>query len=155
MTQIFRRFFAGRAKPVLAWILGVMATVVLGVGFQTQNVISKLNAVGAEVSLGDRLSMTAYDIFHLGSLYGIFISVALAIAFLIGERVIHFAKANRTLVYAAAGAVAIWVLLFTMKTQFFDTHIIAGARDAIGISLQMLAGAVGGFVFSKVSLQRA
>jgi len=50
-----------------------------------------------------------------------------------------------------AGAVAILVMLFAMKAKFFDIHIIAGARDGLGISLQMLAGAIGGFVFAKIS----
>lgn len=138
-------------KNVLAWIFAVVTTVILGVVFQTQNVIARLGDIGADVSLGERLVMTGYDISHLGTLYGVFISLAFLIAFLVGGLVYRFAKFGRSVVYAMAGAVAILVMLFAMKANFFDIHIIAGARDMPGIALQMLAGAIGGFVFSRAS----
>lgn len=140
-------------KIMAAWVLAVLATVLVGVVFQTQNVIARLNDIGANVSLTDRLSMTSYDIIHLGSLYGAFIAIAFLIAFLAGGIVFHLAKFGRPFVYVVAGAVAMLIMLFAMKQVFFDTHLIAGARDALGISLQMLAGAIGGFVFARVSRQ--
>lgn len=140
-------------KIMAAWVLAVLATVLVGVVFQTQNVIARLNDIGANVSLTDRLSMTSYDIIHLGSLYGAFIAIAFLIAFLSGGIVFHLAKFGRPFVYVVAGAVAILIMLFAMKQVFFDTHLIAGARDALGISLQMLAGAIGGFVFARMSRQ--
>lgn len=140
-------------KIMAAWVLAVLATVLVGVVFQTQNVIARLNDIGANVSLTDRLSMTSYDIIHLGSLYGAFIAIAFLIAFLAGGIVFHLAKFGRPFVYVVAGAVAMLIMLLAMKQVFFDTHLIAGARDALGISLQMLAGAIGGFVFARVSRQ--
>lgn len=138
-------------KRVLAWILAVTVTVVLGVAFQTQNVIARLGEIGANVTIGERLSMTGYDIFHLGSMYGIFILIAFFLAFLVGGTVFRFAKFGRHLIYAVAGAIAILAMLFAMKNAFFDVHLIAGARDGIGIAMQMLAGAIGGFVFALIS----
>lgn len=140
-------------KIMAAWVLAVLATVLVGVVFQTQNVIARLNDIGANVSLTDRLSMTSYDIIHLGSLYGAFIAIAFLIAFLAGGIVFHLAKFGRPFVYVVAGAVAMLIMLLAMKQVFFDTHLIAGARDALGISLQMLAGAIGGFVFARASRQ--
>ena len=95
--------------------------------------------------------MTFYDLQHLGSLYGIFIAIALAVAFLIGGVVFRFAKIGRPVVYIFAGSVAMLVMLFAMKEAFFDVHLIAGARSGKGIGLQMLAGGVGGWVFAWVS----
>jgi len=123
----------------------------LGITFQTQNVLARLGDIGADVSFGDRLSMTFYDIQHLGSLYIIFISIALAVAFLLGGLVYRFAKFGRPIIYMVAGGVAILVMLFAMKAQFFDVHIIAGARDAFGLGLQMLAGAIGGLIFARIT----
>lgn len=140
-------------KIMAAWGLAVLATVLVGVVFQTQNVIARLNDIGANVSLTDRLSMTSYDIIHLGSLYGAFIAIAFLIAFLAGGIVFHLAKFGRPFVYVVAGAVAMLIMLFAMKQVFFDTHLIPGARDALGISLQMLAGAIGGLVFARASRQ--
>lgn len=141
-------------KHIVAWLAAVIAVVLLGVIFQTQNIISRLGALGADVSFGQRLSMTAYDITHLGSLYGVFIALALAIAFLASGLAYRFAKFGRPIIYTVAGGVAILVMLFLMKRAFFDVHIIAGARDGLGISLQMLAGAIGGFVFAKLTATR-
>ena len=138
-------------RLIAAWLMAVLVTLCLAVIFQTQNVIARLNALGGEIGFGDRLSMTFYDLQHLGSLYGIFLTIALLIAFLAGGALFSFVKFGRPIIYMVAGAVAIFVMLFAMKTQFFDIHIIAGARDGIGIALQMLAGAIGGFVFSKIS----
>jgi len=141
----------GIIKRIGGWIAAALTTVIIGVAFQTQNVLARLNGIGADVGLADRLSMTGYDIFYLGKPYFVFIGIALAIAFLAGGLVYRLAKFGRPMIYTVAGAIAILVLLFAMKTQFFGTHIIAGARDGIGISLQMLAGALGGFVFATVS----
>lgn len=138
-------------KHIVAWLAAVIAVVLLGVIFQTQNIISRLGNLDANVSFGERLSMTTYDIIHLGSLYGIFIAIALAIAFLASGLAYRFAKFGRPIIYAVAGGVAVLVMLFLMKRAFFDVHIIAGARDGLGISLQMLAGAIGGFVFAKLT----
>lgn len=136
---------------IIAWPIAVLVTLCLAVIFQTQNVIANLNDLGGNIGFGDRLSMTFYDLQHLGSLYGIFIALALLIAFLAGALVFKFAKFGRPVIYIMAGAIAIFVMLFAMKAQFFDIHIIAGAKDGFGIVLQMLAGAIGGFIFSKIS----
>jgi len=145
---------SGIIKRIGGWIAAALTTVILGVVFQTQNVLAKLNDIGADVSFGERLSMTAYDIFRLGSLYIIFIGIAFAIAFLAGGAVFRIAKFGRPMIYMVAGAAAMLVMLMLMKEVFFGTQVIAGARDTVGLSLQMLAGALGGFVFSRVSARR-
>jgi len=141
----------GFFKRLFALISAVITTVVLGVTFQTQNVLARLGAIGADISAADRLSMTAYDIHHLGSLYAIFVSIALLITLLICGLIVKFVKFGRPLIYAVGGAAAMLVMLFAMKMRFFDIHLLAGARDIIGISLQMLAGALGAFVFAKIN----
>jgi len=139
-------------KCALGWAAAVITTVMVGVILQTQNVLAKLGGIGADIGLAERLSMTFYDLRYLGSLYLIFVAIAFLVAFLVGGLVFRLAKFGRPIIYAVAGAVAILVMLFSMKQAFFDIHMIAGARDTFGIGLQMLAGAIGGLVFSKVSL---
>ena len=146
------RDMSGIFKRIGGWFAAVITTVVIGVGLQTQNVLARLENIGAnDISLMERLSMTIYDLRYLGSLYIIFVSMALAIAFLIGGLVFRFAKFGRPIIYIVAGGIALLVMLFGMKQAFFDIHLIAGARDGFGIGLQMLAGAIGGFVFSRIS----
>jgi hypothetical protein len=138
-------------RYVAGWVLAVISTVVLAVIFQTQNLIARLGDVGAEITLGQRLAMTAKDILHLGSLYGIFIAAALLIAFLAGGGVYRLAKFGRPIVYVVAGAVAMGVMLTLMKQQFFDVQIIGGARDTFGFAAQLVAGAIGGWVFARMT----
>lgn len=138
-------------KRLFAWALAVLTTTTLAVTFQSQNIISRLNSLGGDIGLRDRLSHTFYDLIHLGSLYGVFIAIALAIAFLSGGLIFKIVKYGKPLIYICAGSIAIIVMLLTMKQVFFDVHIIGGARNIGGLLLQMLAGGLGGLVFSKVS----
>ncbi|MEM7729186.1 MAG: hypothetical protein AAF311_07910 [Pseudomonadota bacterium] len=137
-----------------AWIAGALATTAIGVFFQTQNVIARLGAIGAEIGLDERLSMSAYDLVHLSSLYGIFIAVGTLVAYLAGLGVHRLAGFGRPVIFALAGAVAMLVMLMLMKQAFFGVHLIAGARDALGIGLQMLAGALGGLLFARLTVPR-
>lgn len=142
-------------KRVLGWtgrvLIAVIVTVIMAVAMQTQRVIGGLNNAGASVPFGERLSMTVYDISHLGTLYGVFIFIAFVIAFLAAARLFQAVEAKREIIYVVAGAVAMFVMLMLMKKAFFDVHIIAGARDGLGIALQMLAGAIGGYVFARLT----
>ena len=142
---------SGFFKRIGGWIAAVVTTVIFGIFLQTQNVLARLEGIGADIGLAERLSMSFFDLRYLGSLYIIFVGLALAIAFLVGGLVFRFAKFGRPLIYTVAGAIALLTMLFGMKQVFFDIHMIAGARDGLGISLQMLAGGIGGFVFAKLS----
>jgi len=73
------------------------------------------------------------------------------IAFLAGGTVYRFAKFGRPLVYMIAGAAAMLVMLLFMKQAFFGVDIVAGARDGLGLGLQMLCGAVRGYVFARLT----
>lgn len=138
-----------------SWILAALFTVLLGVSLQTQMVIAGLNDLGANIGLLQSLSMTAYDIRYLGQIYGLFTFIALLIAFLAGGLLYHFIKFGRRFIYAVAGGTAMLVLLFSMKKVFFNIHMIAGASEALGISLQVFAGLVGGLLFARLSEKKS
>ena len=138
-------------KRIGSWLAAVIIAVILGVTLQTQNIIARLGNLGADIGLSERLSMTVYDIIHLGSLYGIFIAIALGVAFLASGFLFRFTKFGRSIIYPVAGGLAILVMLLLMKRAFFDVHIIAGARDSFGIALQILAGATGGWIFAHLT----
>ena len=141
-------------KRLFAWGLAVLTTTGFAVIFQSQNIIARLNGLGGNIGFSDRLSVTFYDLTHLGSLYAIFIAIALAIAFLSGALVYKIAKLGRPVIYICAGAIAMIVMLLMMKEVFFGVAIIAGARDMAGLAFQMVAGGLGGFVFSKISASK-
>lgn len=136
---------------ITKWAITCLIAVILAVISQTQLVLSRLSELGAEISFGDRLSTTIFDIQHLGSFYGLFIAIALAVAFLVSGLLYHFIKFGRQIIYAIAGGTAIFVLLFSMKAAFFNIHIIAGARDFFGILLQVIIGILAGLVFARLT----
>ncbi|MDP1627735.1 hypothetical protein [Parvibaculum sp.] len=137
-------------KIVLAFVLAVVVTTVLGSIAHTQFVLAGLADVGADVSLSDRLSMTAHDIVGMGPLYGAIIGLGFVVAMLAGALVFRLAGTQRTLIYVVAGAAAVAVALTTMGIVY-DITPIAGARSTLGFVTQMVAGALGGFAFARVS----
>ena len=105
-------------KFLLGWVLGALSTTALGVLLQTQNVIARLGSIGAEIGVGERLSMSLYDLIHLGSLYVIFVAAGTFVAYLAGLLVYRLAGFGRPIVFAVAGAVAMLVMLLLMKQAF-------------------------------------
>ncbi len=137
-------------KIVLAFVLAVVVTTVLGSIAHTQFVLAGLAELGVAVSLSDRLSMTVHDIGGMGPLYGAIIGLGFVVAMLAAALVFRLVGAQRALIYTVAGAVAVAVALTTMGIVY-DITPIAGARSALGFIAQMVAGAFGGFVFARVS----
>jgi len=142
-----RRF----GKIILAFVISVVLATLLATLFSTQFVIAGLTQAGAEISLGERLNMTLYDLGHLGRLYGIFILIGLAIAFLAAALVYRFAKTKRALIYVVAGMACFVVMLYLMQAVFFGVPIIAGARSTMGLIFQVLAGGLGGYMFARLT----
>lgn len=138
-------------KNFLILIVSVLFTAIFATLFQTQKVIAALNEIGTSVSFPDRVSMSFYDLSHLGITYGVLILLAFLAAFLVAGTLYKFIKFGRLLIYSVAGGTAIFVMLLLMKNAFFDVPIIAGARDSFGLALQTLAGIFGGFIFAVLT----
>lgn len=142
-------------KWMAAVAIAAVVTMVIGSVISTQRVIGGLGEAGASVGFSERLSMTGYDAVHFGTFYGVFIFIALLIAFAAGALVYRFAKTGRSVVYITAGATAMLVMLLAMEGVFFGVPIVGGARDALGLIFQVLAGAIGGAVFARLTAEAA
>lgn len=132
----------------LGLVLASIFMALAGVIVQTQFVLAALSAAGAEISAGDRLSMTVSDVAGLGPLYLVFILIGFAIAFGAGALLLRFAPLPRTIVYAVAGAVCMIVMLMLMREVFFGVPVIAGARSLAGEISQAVCGAAAGAFFA-------
>jgi len=140
---------------ISSWLGAALLTTLLAVIIQTQMVIAMLPETAPTVPVSERLSMTAYDIQHLGSLLFGFVLIALLVAFLVSELLARFFPVRlRQIILIVAGAVAIFVMLRAMKAQFFDIDIIAGARNALGYGLLILSGAIGGALFARLTRRK-
>jgi hypothetical protein len=79
------------------------------------------------------------------------IVLALLVGFLVAWPMKRVLKPIAPFAYPIAGAAAIALALYLMSKQFYGTTPIAGARGALGFTLQCLAGAAGGYVFAALN----
>ena len=138
MAKFIRVFFGFVAAALTAYGAGSV--------LNTQFVIG---AHGVPVSLGDRLNMTAFDVSNM-TLYLIIIAFGFALAFIIAAILKRFLPGLAAIAYPLAGAVAIGTALGLMYMNF-QTVPISGARSTFGFLAQMLAGALGGWVFHTLN----
>ncbi|MEQ8268076.1 MAG: hypothetical protein RH982_12840 [Parvibaculum sp.] len=137
-------------KIVMAFVLAVIVATVLGSIAHTQFVLAGLTDLNVVIPLSERISMTLQDIAGMGPLYGGIVGLGFLAAMLAGALVFRFAGTQRTLIYSVAGAVAVAVALTAMG-MVYDITPIAGARSTAGFIAQMIAGALGGLTFARLS----
>ena len=136
-------------RLLLHFLFSSIITIVSACILQTQMVIFGLTELGVEVPINDRVHMTWLDLLGLFPSYGIIIIIGLAIAFACTKAIFHFTAAVSYYWYVLAGGVAMFVIILAMQPVLGVT-LLAGARSSFGISLQILAGLLGGFCFSTL-----
>ncbi len=148
--EFLKRYFS-------SFFLSWLAAFTLASFSHSQFIVNGLISVGAEISIAQRIGLTLYDWLGLAKGYGLFIAVGLLIAFIVAAFLIwvarKYAQRSERFLYPLAGACALAAILLSMQ-HLFDVVAIAGARD-LGFYGQCLAGAVGGWVFYKVSKSSA
>ena len=140
-------------KGVMAFGLAVVITAVAGAVVHSQFIVANMAEMGHPVALGDRIAWTGHDIVGMFSTYAPIIALAFVLAFPIAAHVSRRLNRLRTFGYTLAGAAAIVCALLVMK-QMLDISGVAGARTALGIAAQGLAGALGGWLFALTSRAR-
>lgn len=146
---IWGQIMAVTLRFLFGLFAGGVAAYVVGTILNSQFV---MNAHPVSVSVGDRFNMTMFDISNMG-LYLVIILVSFLIAFLIAAVLKRFLPRMSRVAYPIAGAAAIGTSLGLMYIMF-QTVPISGARSALGFLAQVLAGAIGGWVFGKVLLRK-
>lgn len=137
------------AKLFISFAISVVVAYTLASLAHTQQVLSGLLQLGVVIPVADRITMMAGDWLGL-YLYLAVIAIGLLIAFCFMALVRRVLPVPGTLIYAVAGALAMLVILGSMR-ELGSLTPIAGARGALGLSLQCLAGAIGGAVFGLLN----
>ena len=107
-----------------------------------------MKAHGVPISLAERVNMSAFDVSNMW-LYFVVILIALLLGFLIAMALKRLLPGLSRYAFPIAGAVAIGATLGLMYLQF-QTVPISGARSGLGFASQVLAGGIGGWVFSRI-----
>ncbi len=141
-------------RIVVGYLLAVVATTAFAAAFHTHMVVAGLKKSGAAIPVNAQLGMTASDLAGLAPQYGMVIGIALLVGFLIAALLRRVLKPLALIAYPLAGAAAIAVALTAMGMAFDGITPIAGARSALGLALQCLAGAIGGLIFSMIAVRK-
>jgi len=139
-------------RRLAAFVSAVLITTVLGSiahSLFIQQAWLQAAGAGAEIPTGERISWITHDLIGLQPLYGGLVAVGLLIAFLASGLLARY-TGLRTIVFAVAGAVAMFTL-FTIMRMELGTVGVFGARGTMGIGAQMAAGLIAGLVFAVIT----
>lgn len=135
-------------RMFVAFAASVIATYALAAIFYTQQVIAKQAAIGAVYTPAQQIDTYVQNLIGL-SIYGLIITITCAIAFLVAFGAKRVLKPLAPVAYPVAGATGMFVMLILVEQMLGGgAGIIGGARDALGVALQCLAGFLGGVVFA-------
>lgn len=134
-------------KLLLHFAISALICAVIACLFHTQMVLLELQKLDVAISLADRLSMSLQDLAGLLPTYGAIVCLGLAIAFTCASLLRKFTRFRSFYLYSFAGASAMLVILLAMQ-PIMNITFLAGARSFFGISLQVLAGLIGGLCFT-------
>jgi hypothetical protein len=131
------------------FLISALFAFVLASLFHSQFVMAELTAVGVNIGLNDRLSMSLDDLIGLYPTYGVVIAMSLLIAFSFATLLVKRFTIPSSILYFIGGGLGVATALLAMH-PLLDTTLIAGARSTFGFISQSLAGAIGGWVFSHL-----
>jgi len=137
----------GIIRTVLAYITAVAITYLVATGFYTQQILAKQAEIGAQYTTGQQIETYLENFLGL-TIYGVVLAIALFIGFVVAWGVKRVVRPLASIAYPVAGAAAVLTVILLVENQFEGAGAIGGARTTLGIALQCVAGAVGGFVFS-------
>lgn len=135
-------------RTIVAYLLSVAVTYVIATGFYTQQVIAKQAEIGAVYSTAQQISTFTQNLTGLW-IFGAIIAIALLLGFGVAFGVKRLLRPLSPIAYPTAGAAAMLAMIILIEQQLGGgAGIIGGARDALGLTLQCLAGFIGGAVFA-------
>lgn len=157
--KLFRSFTSTPTQ--IAWVLisflvAVTVTYVLAAISQTALVLQALETAGASFPLTVWLQTMLRDLYGLafGGKYVSYyqtIVIGLGIALPTAALSLKWLPLPRSLVYAVAGATAMATILFVVERNFYNLTLFAGTRGWPGFCTQLLAGALGGWIFALLA----
>ncbi len=140
-------------RIVASYLAAVVTAAVLACIANTQFTLAGLVNFGMAVSISDRFSATVHDVIGMGPPYMIIIGVGFLIAFCFTAILMRWVSGSRAAWFSAAGAAAIVAALLIIKFYLGGT-VVGGARTLLGLTVQGLAGAAGGWMFARLLPRR-
>ena len=133
----------------LKFAAAVALTSVLASVFSSQFVMAGLTGLGVRIPLSARLYMTAADLGILPMMLMAF-SISLLIGFSIAALCVL--KGGKPSVWFAIGGSTAIISQLLILESIFGSMPVAGARSALGLVFQGVAGAIGGWLFARLTM---
>jgi len=134
---------------LFAWLVAVLATYALACLAATQSVAARLGGMGIPVSFAERLQMSGQDLLGMAGLFLPLVAVGLLLAYLVAGWLGKRQVSRRTGLFMLAGAVAMLCIHIALRWSF-DLDLVAVARTPLGLLSQALAGAAGGYLYTRL-----
>jgi len=137
-------------RMAAAYVAAVITAFTAGSAFYTQQVLAKQAEIGAVYTPAQQAQTYLENFIGLAPAYGLMLAIALLIGFIVAAGVKRILTPLAPIAYPLAGAAAVFTLIWAIETFVASGGVgaIGGARDAMGVALQMLAGCFGGIVFA-------
>lgn len=140
-------------KKFTVFISAVLAAYLLASATATQHVANALVSMGIELGVGDRLAMMLKDLLGMATSLLPMIAMGLLIAFVVVALLMRWPLRGRLRwrlpLYLLAGFTAL-IAIHVLMNLMLGLTPVAIARTPLGIVVQGLAGAAGGFVYARL-----
>lgn len=137
-------------KKLGIYLAAVLTAYLLASTAATQHVVSSLSSMGVHVDFGDRIAMTLGDMAGMAGMFLPLVAFGLLVAFLFTALLCRWLDHWRMPLYLLAGATALIGIHISMNLAF-DLTPVASARSPVGVFVQGIAGAAGGFVYLQLN----
>ncbi len=141
-------------RTVSSFIVAVLVTYIAGTMFISQVNLASIIELGMAVDISVRIDAALHDLTHMYDIYLPVVAVALLIAFSVAAGIIKFVPDLRFLGYVLAGFVGLVAIHVILKMVLGMTGI-AATRSLVGLLLQGVAGAAGGWMFQRLTRPQA
>ncbi len=137
-------------KRAFAFVIAWVATYVLAVAAATQSILAYLEGLGREVTFAERLEAIGHDIAGMVIPYGAIIGLAMVVAYGVVALIVRNRQGLRLPGYVLGGFTAVLAIHLGLRLAF-DMNPVWATTTPLGLILQGLAGAVGGYVFFRLN----
>lgn len=138
-------------RVVLAYAAAALVATLAASAFISQRIIAEQAAVGGRYSIGQQIEAFMLNLPGLAAGgYTPALAIALFVAFVVAALVKRVAKPLAAIAYPTAGAAAALAIIWVINTFLAPPGVggaIPGARSGLELTLQALAGALGGLAF--------
>ena len=137
-----------KSRTLLYFLLAVLFTSVLGAVLQTQFNLANLQALGAPIPLMVRLHTTGLDLLGFSPTFAVLVICGFVFALPLAGRLARSWPTGRWLVFALAGALAVWSALALANALLPMPTLIAANRSLAGTAGLMASGSLGALLFA-------